>query len=219
MAVSLIEGIILGVTLAFIIGPAFISLIQTSIHRGLRSGLLFALGIALSDLTLVALSYLGAMQFLDDADNQFYVGIIGGAILIAFGLFTFLKKYKSSNSNEHNHNGRKGIEVRVSITGGGEIKHVLKGFFLNILNPFLLIFWIGVMSFVSAKYGVGTKQVVFFFAGAIGAVFITDTIKCFIANHIRKYLNFTILKWVNRSVGLALVIFGVVMFIRVFIYL
>ncbi len=208
---SLIEGIILGVTLAFIIGPAFISLIQTSIYSGLRSGLLFALGITLSDLALISLSYLGAMQFLVNETNQFYVGIVGGLILICFGIFTFFKKYKVSSS--------KRIEVKLTITGGGYIRFILKGFFLNLLNPFLLIFWIGVMSFVSAKYGVGTKEVVSFFTGAIAAVFITDSFKCIIANYIRKFLNITILSWVNRLVGIALVVFGVVMFIRVFVLL
>jgi threonine/homoserine/homoserine lactone efflux protein len=211
MATSLIEGIILGVTLAFLIGPAFIALIQTSIHSGLHSGLLFALGIALSDITLIALSYLGANQFLQNADNQFYVGIIGGFILIGFGLFNFFRKYQVSTN--------RGIEIKVTVTGGGHIRHILKGFFLNFLNPFLLIFWLGVMSFVSAKYGVGTKEVVSFFTGAIGAVFVTDTFKCLIASRIRRYLNITILTWVNRLVGITLVIFGVVMFIRVFLYL
>lgn len=211
MASSLIEGIILGITLSFLIGPAFIALVQTSIYGGLKSGLLFASGIALSDLTLISLSYLGAMQFLDDTANQFYVGIVGGFILIGFGLFTFFKKYKV--------NTNRGIEIKVTVTGGGNIRYILKGFFMNILNPFLLIFWLGVMSFVSARYGVGTKEVVTFFTAAIITVFLTDSLKCIIASHIRRYLNIVILTWVNRTVGVSLVVFGLVMFIRVFVFL
>jgi threonine/homoserine/homoserine lactone efflux protein len=210
MIQSLFEGIILGVTLAFLIGPAFIALVQTSIHRGLQSGLLFAFGIALSDLTLISLSYLGAIQFLSEEANQFWVGIIGGFILIGFGLVTFFKKYKVSAT--------RGIEVKVTVTGGGRIRYVLKGFFLNILNPFLLIFWLGVMSFVSAKYGVATKEVVTFFTAAIITVFVTDAFKCLIANQIRRFLNITILTWVNRGVGVSLVIFGFVMFFRVYFH-
>jgi threonine/homoserine/homoserine lactone efflux protein len=210
MATSLLEGIILGITLAFLIGPAFIALVQTSIHNGLHSGLLFALGIAISDITLVSLSYLGAIQFLRDESNQFAVGIVGGLVLIGFGLVTFFKKYKVAT--------KRGIEVKVTITGGGRIRYILKGFFLNILNPFLLIFWLGVMSFVSAKYGVATKEVVTFFTAAIVTVFLTDSIKCLIASHIGRYLNITILTWVNRGVGVALVVFGIVMFVRVFIH-
>lgn len=210
MIASLYEGVILGVTLAFLIGPAFIALVQTSIHRGLHSGLLFALGIALSDFTLIALSYLGAIQFLNDENNQFVVGIIGGFILIGFGVVTFFKKYKVRT--------KRGVEVKVSVSGGGYISFILKGFFLNILNPFLLIFWLGVMSFVSAKYGVGTREVVTFFTAALVTVFLTDSLKCMIASKISRYLNITILTWVNKIVGIALIVFGVVMFVRVYIY-
>ncbi len=210
MIASLYEGVILGVTLAFLIGPAFIALVQTSIHRGLHSGLLFALGITLSDFTLIALSYLGAIQFLNDEGNQFVVGIIGGFILIGFGIVTFFKKYKVR--------ARRGVEVKVSVSGGGYISYILKGFFLNILNPFLLIFWLGVMSFVSAKYGVGTKEVVTFFTAALITVFLTDSLKCMIASKISRYLNITILTWVNKIVGIALIIFGVIMFVRVYIF-
>jgi threonine/homoserine/homoserine lactone efflux protein len=210
MLASTWEGIILGVTLAFLIGPAFIALIQTSIHSGLKAGLLFALGISLSDLTLISLSYLGAIQFLNNEANQFYVGIIGGCILIGFGVVTFFKKYKV--------NTKRGIEVKLSVTGQGHTKYILKGFFMNILNPFLLIFWLGVMSFVSAKYGVGTKEVVSFFTAAIITVFLTDSLKCTIANRIRRYITISVLTWVNKAVGLSLVIFGLVMFVRVFLY-
>lgn len=210
MIASLFEGIILGITLAFLIGPAFIALVQTSIHRGMKSGLLFALGISLSDLFLISLSYMGAIQFLTNDSNQFIVGVIGGIILIGFGVVTFFKKYKVS--------AKKGIEVKVSVSGSGYLTYILKGFFMNILNPFLLIFWMGVMSFVSAKYGVATKEVVTFFTAAIVTVFLTDSIKCLIANQLRRFLNIEILTWVNRAVGLTLVIFGVVMFVRVFFH-
>lgn len=210
MTSAILEGAILGLTLAFLIGPAFIALVQTSIHQGLKSGLLFASGISLSDLTLVFLSYLGAIQILTDESNQFIVGITGGVILIVFGLLTFFKKYKVSTN--------RGIEVKLSITGGGRIRFLLKGFFMNILNPFLLIFWLGVMSFVSARFGAGTKEVVVFFTSAISMVFLTDTIKCLIASKIGRYLNISVLIWVNRLVGFSLMAFGVIMFIRVFLH-
>ncbi len=209
MASSILEGAILGLTLAFLIGPAFIALVQTSIHQGWKSGLLFAAGISLSDITLIFLSYLGIIKILTDESNQFLIGIIGGSILIIFGLMTFFKKYKVST--------KRGIEVKVSVTGGGRLRYLLKGFFMNILNPFLLIFWLGVMSFVSARFGVGNQEVSTFFISAIAMVFITDTGKCLIASKIGRYLNIKVLIWVNKIVGFMLMAFGIIMFIRVFV--
>lgn len=54
----LLEGIVIGFTIAILTGPAFFSLIQTSIHRGFRSGLFLAGGIFLSDASLLMLCYL-----------------------------------------------------------------------------------------------------------------------------------------------------------------
>ena len=78
----LFEGFVLGLTLAILIGPAFFALVQTSIHRGFKSGFYLALGIFISDITLVFLSYLGASQLVSDPKNSIYVGGSGGLMLI-----------------------------------------------------------------------------------------------------------------------------------------
>ena len=43
------QGILFGLTLSLMVGPAFFSLIQTSITQGFRSGSQLAMGVALSD--------------------------------------------------------------------------------------------------------------------------------------------------------------------------
>ncbi len=205
MSRALIEGIILGITLAFMIGPAFISLVQTSIYKGPASGIQFAAGIALSDFVLIALSYLGTLKILGSLQHQMPVGIIGGAILIAFGIYTFKRKTKISESSK----------INVALKPINIFKHLFKGFFMNIFNPFLLIFWIGVVSIVTTKYGFETAKTYLFFAGTITGVFLTDTVKCIIAHKIRNSLNFKMLIWVNRIVGIILVAFGLLLIVRV----
>ncbi len=209
MAIALLEGIILGITLAFLIGPGFIALVHTSLQRGFTSGVQFALGIAMSDVILIALSYLGALQFLSRAQNQLTIGIIGGLVLIGFGIYTFMQKYTI----------QKPVKIKVKLQTERFFKYFFKGFFLNLFNPFLLVFWIGVMSLVSAKYGIPSREINLFFAGTIGAVFLTDSIKSFVAHRIKRYLNMKVLTIINRIVGLLLVAFGVVLIIRVALFL
>lgn len=204
---ALIEGVILGITLAFLVGPAFISLIQTSIYRGFVSGMQFAFGIILSDFVLIALIYLGALKVLSNFKHQILVGIIGGFILILFGIYTYRRKAKISKSST----------INLPLRPANIFKYVFKGFFINILNPFLIIFWLSVVSLVSAKYGVRSPELSIFFAGTLGGVFLTDTVKCLIANRIRDFLNFKVLTWMNRVVGFMLVTFGVVLIVRVII--
>lgn len=210
MAVSLIEGMIMGLTLAFLVGPSFVSLLQTSIHRGFYAGVQFALGVALSDLTLIVLSYFGALQFLGADQNQLRMGVIGGIIVIGFGVVTFTRRHHIASP----------VNVDLGpktdrFFSGKLFKYVSKGYFMNIFNPFLLIFWLGVMSLVSSKYGIPSKEIFIFFAGTVSAVFVTDLLKCVVANRIKRRLTPGVLTLVNRIVGILMVAFGIGLIIRV----
>jgi threonine/homoserine/homoserine lactone efflux protein len=201
----LLEGVIIGLTIAILTGPAFFSLIQTSIHRGLRSGLLLALGIFLSDATLLVLCYLGASQIIYEGQNSLVFGIIGGTILIIFGIVTFRRKVHIEN------------EYIQQVRKPSPATYILKGFFLNFANPFLWIFWMGIVVGVTSNFGVDTTSIYLFFAGILITTFSTDFLKCFISNKIKQYLNLKVLATINHLVGIALIIFGIVLIIRVLI--
>jgi arginine exporter protein ArgO len=65
-----LQGVLLGLTFAVLIGPAFFALIQTSIHRGFRFGFFLAIGIFLSDLVALLVCYFGATQILGSDPRQ-----------------------------------------------------------------------------------------------------------------------------------------------------
>jgi threonine/homoserine/homoserine lactone efflux protein len=201
-----IQGVILGLTLSVLLGPALFTLLQTSIHRGWRSGTFLAFGIFLSDISVVYLAFLGALQLINQKNNYMIAGIIGGSILIGFGVYTFLHKIRlDENSN--------GIEMRVP----GPITFILKGFFLNIMNPFVWFFWISAMVGVSSTYGDDKQGIAIFFAGTLATVFGADVLKVFIAHRIKDHLNTNILVRVNHFVGILLVVFGLFLIVRVFL--
>jgi threonine/homoserine/homoserine lactone efflux protein len=201
---TFLQGILVGMTIAIMLGPAFFTLIQTSIHRGFKSGVFLSLGIFFSDLTLVVLCYLGFSQFIYDPDHQLVLGIIGGSILIVFGLFTFNRKIHITEDEE-----------ALQIKGPRPFTFVVKGYFLNFSNPFLWIFWMGIMGVVSSNYGKDIEKVVSFFIGTLGTVLTTDLCKSFIANKIKQRLNPNVMHWINRIVGITLVLFGLFLMLRV----
>lgn len=209
MTRAIYEGAFLGFTLAFLVGPTFISLIQTSIQRGFRAGVQFAVGISLSDVSLIALSYLGLLQVFSSANQHKTLGIIGGCILITFGIITF----------KRNHSIPTHIPLTARVSTGRFFKYFSKGFLLNILNPFLLIFWVGVMGLVSAKYTIPSKEVHVFFSACIVTVFSTDLIKVIVSRKIQKHLDKRKLKLLNRFAGSMLMLFGVILIIRVIFFL
>jgi len=202
-----IQGIILGLTLSALLGPALFTLLQTSIHRGLKSGIFLAFGIFLSDVSVVYLALLGALQLINQKNNYIIVGVIGGSILIGFGIYTFLHKINIDDNN-------KGLEVRVP----GPLTYILKGFFLNIMNPFVWFFWISAMVGVSATLAGDKHAIMTFFVGTLLTVLSADVLKVFIAHRIKDHLNVNILVRVNHVVGIFLIGFGLFLIVRVFFH-
>jgi threonine/homoserine/homoserine lactone efflux protein len=198
-----LEGIILGLTLAVLLGPAFFALVQTSIHRGLRAGTQMAFGIFLSDLSLVFLSFIGALQIVSTGTNRLAFGIIAGFILIVYGIFAFYKNTKLNGNGSADNNSKPRWFTLLA-----------KGFFLNVANPFVWLFWMSVTVGITSSYGDNTRQAIYFFAGALLTVLITDLVKVYIAKRIKLLLNATNIKHINQIVGILLFGFGVVLIIR-----
>src|SRR5690606_16949472 len=76
-------------------GPILFILLQVSLERGYKCGLLVGLGIWLSDIAYIITAYLlirGLGIDLMDPDLRFYFSMIGGTVLIAVGISMFMKK-------------------------------------------------------------------------------------------------------------------------------
>lgn len=187
-------------------GPPLFTLLQTSVHRGLKSGFFLATGIFLSDITVVYLTFLGALQFINQKNNYIIAGIIGGSILIGFGIYTFYHKVKIDENNLL-------VEVKVA----GPVTYILKGFFLNIMNPFVWILWISAMVGVTSGFGDNKHGVALFFIGTLASIYSSDVIKVFIANKIKQRLKASLISRINHLVGLILVVFGVFLIVSVFV--
>lgn len=202
MIKAFIEGILLGFTLAILIGPSFFALVQTSIKSGFKSALALAFGIFISDVICVTLAYLGASQLFYDHGNKFALGIAGGCILIGFGLHSVFQKHPEEGND---------IEIKsVNIP-----LLMAKGFFMNIINPFVFVFWVGVVGLVASKHEFNQLEIILFFSGTLSIVLATDIFKAYIALKIKNLLKSHLLVYIHRIAGTILIIFGLVLIYRV----
>ena len=103
----------------------------------------------------------------------------------------------------------------IKVKKPGFLPYYFKGFLLNFANPFVWIFWLGVVGVVTSTYSEKTEYMVVFLIGTLGTVFATDIIKSFIANKIKNILKPHFMTWLNRLVGLSLIVFGVFLMLRV----
>lgn len=205
---TIFEGIIMGLTLSlfFGFGPALVAEIQTSILRGFWAAVLLAFGVFLSDALLVALGFLGAVQIYESYKS--ILGILGGIILIIFGIVTYRRKVMINVDNDSP--ALKKDEPYFTT-------YILKGFFINITNPFIWIFWMGIVVGFTSSYEGDILMLISFFVSALGTVFFVDILKIFSAYKIKKYLQTHNIVWINRIAGVGLVIFGIYLVIRTYI--
>ncbi len=193
----ILKGVAFGAVLAMIIGPVFFSLVQTSVESGFISGIFMAVGISLSDLTYVILSYLGVTQMAQHNNFSFYPALLGGLILITFGVISFFKGRYRSNINQTKNNSK------------NFFKQIIKGFLINGINPFALIFWIGAMSLATVEYGYSGSKLRIFFMVVLITVFTTDVTKSYLSNKLRQIINLPFVKVMNKIIGVVLITFGI----------
>lgn len=196
----LFEGMILGVTIAITLGPALFALLQTSVKHGIKTGIFLALGIFASDLALVIGFYYGAAQIVSDPTYHLVLGVSGGIVMTVFGIYTFFKKIPMTEQVE--------AINEIKVRKPGPLPYFFKGFFLNIANPFLWVFWITSMLAINATYGGDQRAVGMFFTGTLFMVLTTDILKCVLANRIKVLNNPQVKVWLNRIVGLLFMIIG-----------
>ncbi|UBM62582.1 LysE family transporter [Candidatus Sulfidibacterium hydrothermale] len=201
----LFEGMLLGLTLAlfFGFGPAFFALVQTGIHRGFSKGFILAVGVFLNDLTVVSVSIMAAHAVMDNMHKHQLLGIIGGIILIIFGVLTSRHKIEVNSSDEV-----------VNISEPHAITYLIKGYLLNIANPFVWLFWPTVVLGVAAPFMDTTKDIILFFAGTLSVVFSSDVTKVYLASKIKGYITDKFLHLINKIAAISLIVFGIALIIR-----
>jgi len=201
------DGLILGLSLAtlFGFGPALLALLQTSLSRGYKSGFALAFGIFLSDLFLVLLSFEGVTQVVEEPKNKLAFGVVGGVILIVFGIITYLKKPQIQSDE---------IEVK----NPRILAFIGKGFLLNVANPFIWLFWMGTMIAISTNYEKDESAILIMFSTTLLVVLMSDLTKSFLADRLKPLITAKLLITINRIAGVGLILFGFSLIIRAFYF-
>ncbi len=193
-----VNGILSGIVLAFLIGPVFFTIIQTSIERGFTSGVYVAIGVSLSDAIWILIAYMGLVRFIDNAHARDYLAYGGALVLFAFGIYyLFVKSRKLSNFDPE----------QIPYKNPGKL--IAKGFIINGLSPMVLFFWIATVGVATTQFGyVTTTKASMFFASIVLTVFATDVIKAKLADKLRILITPRSIRVMNIVLGLALVVFA-----------
>ena len=194
----------LGFFLAFMLGPAFFVLIETSIEKGFRAATVFDLGVIFSDIIFILIAYFSSYQLLENINNQPGLYVFGGTLLSLYGASNFIKKTTTQvtaiKQNQSNYTSL-----------------FVKGFLLNIINIGVLVFWLGLVIVVTPNLGGNYIRVIVFFSTLIVSYFLTDLIKILLAKKMKSYLKQDNIIKAKKFLGILIFVFGLFLILKGFL--
>lgn len=202
------KGFLTGIWLSLSFGPVFFLLIQTSIRKGIRDALFFDLGVLLSDLMYIIVAFFGASIILENETYKDWIGLIGGIVLVIFGLIPFFNPQKE---NTHPDDAELKSVNKLGLTG-----LVLKGFLVNVLNPSVLFIWFGAATVAFATFSGQRLPVAVFFITTLITYFGIDIAKVYLALKLKRFLNPAAMLLVNRISGFIILLFGLYLILNSF---
>lgn len=202
------EAVFIGFFLAFMIGPVFFMLIQTSIIKGARAAIMFDLGVILGDIAFILIAYFGSKSLLEEIKDDPRLFYIGGLILLVYGIITFLDKSQKAAIQD---------ETLVLPEKTNYFKLFAKGFLLNFINIGVLAFWLGMIVVVGSNLEMNPSKIFNYFIVILVSYFITDIGKITLAKQLKRHLTPRVTYKIKRAMGILLMIFGVVLILKGFI--
>jgi len=137
-------------------------------------------------------------------DHSLYASMINSPLLVGIGVYTlFFKKVLTDEGNN------------IAIKEYGHwhfLAFFLSGFFMNILNPAVFIFWIVWTTAITADAQTAAHPLEYrfiVFVTCLAFVLLTDILKVKLAGRLRSKLTPKILNTINKISGLILIGFGI----------
>ena len=208
---ALLDGLLLGISLAILVGPIVITILQTSLEQGFAAGIAVGSGIWISDFLFVLSTYFG-IKYVNAViaweGFEQVLGIAGGGVLAVIGLgFLFAKPPNLENWKAE------------AFRSSSYISLWTKGFLVNTVNPFTIVFWSTVATTVAGdKASSGDYNVTVFYVGILGVIILTDALKVYLAKWIRTRLRRIHIIRLRQISGITLLIFGLIMVLRVYFF-
>jgi threonine/homoserine/homoserine lactone efflux protein len=191
----LIEGLIIGFSIAAPVGPIGVLCIRRTLTEGRASGLVSGLGAATADAIYGCIAGFG-IAFISNflVSQQIWLRLIGGAFLCYLGIKTFLSKpSEQTESNKRN-----------SLIGA-----YVSTFFLTITNPMTIISFAAIfaglgLAGTGGNYlSAGLLVMGVFIGSAMWWLLLSGSVGIF-----RERFDNNKLKWVNIISGLIITVFG-----------
>lgn len=199
----LFKGIGLGILISILsFGPAFFTLIHSAITGGRNHGMKVALGIFLSEMTMMLVCFFGFSHIFTYPAFQLVFSFVAAVSILYIGVKGVSKKYESFIQS-----------IQVKTTGK---ESFLKGFLMNLMNPFVFVVWLGLLATVSAEYDHSDihyrSSILINLLAILLTLFGMDLGKVFLSDYLGKKMSNRVYYYVHKYFGLMLSLIGAYFF-------
>ena len=195
----LLKGFVIGVVVSAPLGPVRFLCIQRTLNKGRWYGFITGLGASVSDIAYALLTGYGMSFIFDYIDkNIFYLQLLGSAMLLIFGIYTFRSNPVQS--------------IRpVSASKGTYLHNFITAFLVTLSNPLIIFLFIGLFArFAFLQPGVLLFETITgYLAIALGALAWWFGIS-YSVNKLRKKFNLRGIWILNRIIGTIVMLVSVI---------
>lgn len=183
-------------------GPLLAITMGRAVRYGAREGPLLITGHSILELAMVVLLVFGFGYYLRNPVITSIIGLVGGCVLILFGVwmlfgttFTFVDEFVENNKRQKS---------------SSVLKSILSGIVVSFLNPYWFLWWITIgLTYLTLALPKGVSGILAFFIGHISADFLWYSIvSLFLAKGIKPY-RFTAMLVIIKLCGIFLIGFGI----------
>jgi len=199
----LLRGVLVGIAVSIPLGPIGVMIVQRTLTRGNWAGFFSGVGAAISDLIYALIAGYGFSLIITFIDShRLTLQVSGGAVLMAFGVYTFLqnpiKQIRSPRKRNSNY-----------------WQDVVSTFALTITNPLAVFTFIVIFTSFDVFVEAQSQNLIYvvligvFIGALLWWLHLTLLVGLF-----RRFINIRRLWWINKISGvtIAVIALGIVLY-------
>ncbi|HOG82729.1 MAG TPA: LysE family transporter [Smithellaceae bacterium] len=202
---SLLQNVLLGLTLAAPIGPVNLEIIKRGLNSGFRQALLTGTGAMSADATYLTLIFFGLISFFEIVSLKIALGLFGSLILIYLGVLS-AKQYLDPSPVSPN---RPAPLLKSPF---------ITGYVLAISSPMTIVWWTGVFGALLASQTNQRTNLSAFLSclSILLGCFLWVLFLAIVLHYGKKMINEKIISRISLVAGLCLIIFGIYFLYRTY---
>ncbi len=196
-----LNGLKFGMILQLAIGPLCIMVFNIANNTGFSQAFSLVIAVTLIDALYILLACLGINKLINNDLFKKFSSLIGGLVLLFFGISIILSSFKTSIIPE--------LNLKYTCLGT-----FIQGLILTLSNPITIIFWGGILTAEIIKKNLQKKELFVFSLGLISSTILFLTMIALLGTVLSEFITPKMSQILNIITGAIILYFGLNMLFR-----